>query len=124
MIVDLALVVGAECCLTRTDNLPAGRRADHGQLITSNEFPDQIKNAGSQQDTDQQVAPRERIRQFQGRHIAEGEVARPIERMGGFVGVALGFGDAIAFDLRAMGLAIAGTLLLLVWGFQLKRRED
>ncbi|MCB2102295.1 MAG: GlsB/YeaQ/YmgE family stress response membrane protein [Rhodobacterales bacterium] len=44
--------------------------------------------------------------------------------VGGFVGVALGFGDAIAFDLRAMGLAIAGTLLLLVWGFQLKRRED
>jgi uncharacterized membrane protein YeaQ/YmgE (transglycosylase-associated protein family) len=34
--------------------------------------------------------------------------------LGGFVGSKLGFGDIKGFDLRSFGLAIAGSLLLLL----------
>jgi uncharacterized membrane protein YeaQ/YmgE (transglycosylase-associated protein family) len=34
--------------------------------------------------------------------------------IGGFVGSKLGFGDIKGFDLRSFGLAIAGSLLLLI----------
>ena len=33
--------------------------------------------------------------------------------VGGFVGSLLGFGDITGFDLRSMGLAIAGAVILL-----------
>jgi uncharacterized membrane protein YeaQ/YmgE (transglycosylase-associated protein family) len=38
--------------------------------------------------------------------------------IGGFVGSKLGFGDIKGFDLRSFGLAIAGSLLLLI-GYRL-----
>jgi len=42
--------------------------------------------------------------------------------IGGFIGQALGFGGISGFDLRSMGLAIVGSLVLLA-GYRLALRK-
>ena len=37
--------------------------------------------------------------------------------VGGFISIALGFGDVSGFDLRSMGIAIGGALLL-IFGYR------
>ena len=41
--------------------------------------------------------------------------------VGGFVGSLLGFGDVTGFDLRSMGLAIVGALILL-FGYRVLKK--
>ena len=41
--------------------------------------------------------------------------------IGGFIGTRLGFGDVTGFDLRSIGIAILGALVLLL-GLRLLRR--
>ena len=41
--------------------------------------------------------------------------------VGGFVGSLLGFGDITGFDLRSMGLAIVGALILL-FGYRVLKK--
>jgi uncharacterized membrane protein YeaQ/YmgE (transglycosylase-associated protein family) len=43
--------------------------------------------------------------------------------IGGFVGAQLGFGDVAGFDLRSMGLAVVGALILLIGYRMLKQRR-
>jgi uncharacterized membrane protein YeaQ/YmgE (transglycosylase-associated protein family) len=42
--------------------------------------------------------------------------------VGGFIGTALGFGSVTGFDLRSLGIAIAGTMILLFAYRIVKRR--
>ena len=42
--------------------------------------------------------------------------------VGGWLGTQLGFGSVTGFDLRSLGLAIAGALLLLFANRKLRRR--
>jgi uncharacterized membrane protein YeaQ/YmgE (transglycosylase-associated protein family) len=42
--------------------------------------------------------------------------------IGGWLGAQLGFGSVTGFDLRSLGLAIAGALLLLFANRKLRRR--
>lgn len=41
--------------------------------------------------------------------------------LGGFIGTRLGFGDISGFDLRSVGIAVGGAMLLLILHRWLKR---
>jgi len=42
--------------------------------------------------------------------------------VGGFIGAQIGFGDIAGFDLRSMGLAVLGAVLLL-WGYRMLKAK-